>query len=151
MPRSWLTGEKLTDRESLLAIVSERRRAYMLTYVVQMMCWVGFAIWNETEQTQSFKAHVLDVATTTSFITAGALVSTILLVDLVKDVLIPVGRKIMGLFFTPVKNKWEAEAEARGEERANTDAAAWYKRMEHARREGREFNEPPPFLDRDHR
>ncbi len=57
----------------------------------------------------------------------------------------------MGLFFTPVKNKWEAEAEARGEERANTEPAAWYRRMKRAKRKRLEFNEPPPFLDRDRR
>ena len=69
----------------------------------------------------------------------------------------------MGLLFDAVENKFsrQGRAEGRAEGRveglaegrvegfaeANAASAAWYARMEQARREGREFNEPPPFLD----
>ena len=43
----------------------------------------------------------------------------------------------------------EARGIKRGEKRANAQSAAWYARMKQAEREGRDFSEPPPFLDDD--
>ena len=63
----------------------------------------------------------------------------------------------MGILFKPVRNKYEArgeargraagraEGEARGAESALRAASEWHARMERARREGREFSEPPPW------
>ena len=65
----------------------------------------------------------------------------------------------MGLLFTPARNKYvvlgEERGEARGEERgialgearAVARFADWFARKEQAEKEGRDFNEPPPFLD----
>ena len=70
----------------------------------------------------------------------------------------------MGLLFTPrkVRNIWQERGqkigqeigEKIGEERAKAEAARdkaesedWYARMKQAEKEGKEFNEPPPFLD----
>ena len=61
----------------------------------------------------------------------------------------------MGLLFTPARNKYvmlgEARGEARGkaigEARAVSRFADWFARKEQAEKEGREFNEPPPFLN----
>ena len=65
----------------------------------------------------------------------------------------------MGLLFTPKSAKeilqergrklGQAEGRKLGEERAKADAAAWYAEMQQAMKEGREFDEPPPFLDDD--
>ena len=65
----------------------------------------------------------------------------------------------MGLLFTPKSAKeilqergrklGQAEGRKIGEERAKADAAAWYAEMQQAMKEGREFDEPPPFLDDD--
>ena len=41
----------------------------------------------------------------------------------------------------------EARAYQRGKARARAKAAAWYARWQEAKRNGVEFNEPPPFLD----
>ena len=59
----------------------------------------------------------------------------------------------MGILFKPVRNKYEArgeargraEGEARGAESARRAASEWYARLERARREGRDFTEPPPW------
>ena len=63
----------------------------------------------------------------------------------------------MGLLFTPksakeiLQERGEKIGEERGrkigEERAKADAAAWYAEMQQAMKEGRDFDEPPPFLD----
>ena len=57
----------------------------------------------------------------------------------------------MGLLFTPARNKYvvlgEERGEARGEARAVARFADWFARKEQAEKEGREFNEPPPFLN----
>ena len=71
----------------------------------------------------------------------------------------------MGILFKPVRNKYvsqgveqgraegiaEGEARGRAEGRAEgrvelmSEISAWQARMERARREGREFSEPPPW------
>ena len=67
----------------------------------------------------------------------------------------------MGILFKPVRNKYEARGEARGRaegraegeahgraegaESALRAASEWHARMERARREGRDFTEPPPW------
>ena len=61
----------------------------------------------------------------------------------------------MGLIFTPARNKYvvlgEERGEARGiaigEERAVSRFADWFARKEQAEKEGRDFTEPPPFLN----
>ena len=51
----------------------------------------------------------------------------------------------MGLLFTP-KSAKELLLE-RGKKQARAESADWYARMKQAEKEGKEFNEPPPFLD----
>ena len=63
----------------------------------------------------------------------------------------------MGILFKPVRNKYvaqgveqgraegRAEGEARGRAELMSEISEWHARMERARREGREFSEPPPW------
>ena len=88
--------------------------------------------------------HAIDIAVTMSFIAPGAFVSTMFLVDVVMDS-IRKGWGLMGLLFTPKSAK--EILQERGEKRANAEAADWYARMKQAEKEGKDFNEPPPFLD----
>ena len=65
----------------------------------------------------------------------------------------------MGLLFTPARNKYIvmgekrgyargiAIGEARGYVRAAARFADWFARKEQAEKEGRDFTEPPPFLN----
>ena len=65
----------------------------------------------------------------------------------------------MGLLFTPARNKYVvlgeergeargiAIGEERGEARAVARFAGWFARKEQAEKEGRDFTEPPPFLN----
>ena len=65
----------------------------------------------------------------------------------------------MGLLFTPARNKYvvlgeergiaigEERGEALGEARAIARFADWFARKEQAEKEGRDFTEPPPFLN----
>ena len=65
----------------------------------------------------------------------------------------------MGLLFTPARNKYvvlgeergiaigEERGEARGEARAVSRFADWFARKEQSEKEGRDFTEPPPFLN----
>ena len=55
----------------------------------------------------------------------------------------------MGILITPARNKFEARGEKRGEARGRRDmavrSAEWFAQMQQAHKEGREFNEPPPW------
>ena len=63
------------------------------------------------------------------------------------------GETVMGILFKPVRNKYEARSEARGRAEGRSEgaesalraASEWHARMERARREGRDFTEPPPW------
>ena len=68
----------------------------------------------------------------------------------------------MGILLRPAKNKFEAIGEARGEERGRregeargrrkmaAESAAWFADMKQAQKEGRDFNEPPPWEQNGH-
>ena len=75
----------------------------------------------------------------------------------------------MGILITPARNKFEAQAEARGEKRGEARgekrgeargekrgeargrrdmavrSAEWFAQMQQAHKEGREFHKPPPW------
>ena len=53
----------------------------------------------------------------------------------------------MGLLFTPARNKYVVLGEERGEARTAARFADWLARKEQAEKEGRDFTEPPPFLN----
>ena len=121
--------------------------------------------------------HAIDIAVTMSFISPGVFVSTIFLVDVVMDGVTELAKKgweLMGLLFTPrkVKNIWQERGEKKGvkigeevgikigekigeeigikigEAQAKAEAADWYARMKQAEKDGEDFNEPPPFIER---
>ena len=146
------------DRESLLTTLRSRRRLYLWLYFVQIIAWLVVVIIYElsyAEPAPTIK-HAIDIAVTMSFIAPGVFVSTIFLVDVVVDGIVDMAKKgweLMGLLFTPrkVRNVWQERGEKIGEERAlkraKSENADWYARMKQAMEEGREFDEPPPFLD----
>lgn len=150
------------DRESLLTTLRSRRRLYLWLYFVQIAAWLTAVIIYEIRYATPAPVikHAIDIAVTMSFIAPGVFVSTIFLVDIVIDGITELAKKgweLMGLLFTPrkVRNIWQERGEKIGEERglkigesrAKAETAAWYARMKQAEREGRDFNEPPPFLD----
>ena len=146
------------DRESLLTTLRSRRRLYLWLYFVQVIAWLTVVIIYELSYAEPAPAikHAIDIVVTMSFIAPGVFVSTIFLVDVVIDGITELakkGRELMGLLFTPrkVRNIWQERGEKIGEERgaarANAKFAAWYAEMQQAMKDGKEFNEPPPFLD----
>ena len=134
------------DREGLLTTLRSRRKLYLWLYFIQIAAWLAVVIIYETSYAESAPAikHAIDTAVTMSFIAPGVFVSTIFLVDVIIDSM-KKGWALMGLLFTPKKAK--EILQERGEKRANAKSATWYARMKQAEREGRDFNEPPPFLD----
>ena len=156
----------IDDRESLLTTLRARRKSYLWIYFVQMAVWLTAVIIYEVlyaEPAPTIK-HAIDAAITISFISPGVFVSTIFFVDVVMDS-IRKGLGLMGLLFTPKTTKeilqergekigeargrkiGEARGRKMGEERVKAESAAWYAEMRQAMKEGRDFNEPPPFLD----
>ena len=138
------------DRESLLTTLRSRRKLYLWLYFIQIVAWLTVVIIYEVSYAEPAPTikHAIDIAVTMSFIAPGVFVSTVFLVDVVIDGVIDLAKRgweIMGLLFTPrkVRNIWQE----RGEKRAKSEAANWYTRMKQAEKEGRDFNEPPPFLD----
>ena len=117
-----------------------------------MLGWLAAVVAIEImhEQPKPPVRHAVDAAIRMSFISPAAFVSTFFAIDVVWDggkAVAQKGIEIMGLLFDAVENKFSRQGRAEGRAEANAASAAWYARMEQARREGREFNEPPPFLD----
>ena len=161
------------DRESLLTTLRSRRKLYLWLYFIQIVAWLTVVIIYEVSYAEPAPTikHAIDIAVTMSFIAPGVFVSTVFLVDVVIDGVIDLAKRgweIMGLLFTPrkVRNIWQergqkigekigeerglkiAESRAKAEAaRAKAESADWFTRMKQAEKEGRDFNEPPPFLD----
>ena len=168
------------DRENLWTIISARRKAYLWVYFAQTLGWLVAVIIYEAAYAprEVPLKHAIDTAVTMSFIAPGVFISTVFLVEVAYDSakwLIIRGGELMGLLFTPARNKYvvlgeergeargeergiaigEERGEARGEERgialgearAVAQFADWFARKEQSEKEGRDFNEPPPFLN----
>ena len=144
------------DRENLWTIISARRKAYLWVYFAQTLGWlVAVIIYEAVYAPREVPLkHAINTAVTMSFIAPGVFISTVFLVEVAYDSakwLIIRGGELMGLLFTPARNKYvvlgEERGEARGEARAVARFADWFARKEQAESEGREFNEPPPFLN----
>ena len=164
------------DRENLWTIISARRKAYLWVYFAQTLGWLAAVIIYEAAYAprEVPLKHAIDTAVTMSFIAPGVFISTVFLVEVAYDSakwLIIRGGELMGLLFTPARNKYvvlgeergeargiaigEERGEARGiaigEERGESRVIArfadWIARKEQAEKEGREFTEPPPFLN----
>ena len=126
----------------------------MWLYFVQIIAWLAVVIIYEVSYAEPAPdiKHAIDIAVTMSFIAPGVFVSTVFVVDVVIDGMVDLAKRgweVMGLLFTPrkVRNIWQERGMKIGEERAYAKSATWYARMKQAEREGRDFNEPPPFLD----
>ena len=146
----------------MLTTLRSRRRLYLWFYFIQIAAWLAVVVIYEVGHAEPAPAikRAIDIAVTMSFIAPGVFVSTMFLVDVVIDS-IKKGWGLMGLLFTPKSTKeillergekigqerGEKIGEERGEERAKAEFAAWYAEMKQAEKEGREFDEPPPFLD----
>ena len=111
------------EREGLLTTIRARRKWYLGLYFLQICGWLILVVVDaasDVKSTDAVSQRVLDAAVTMAFIGQGTLVATIFLIDVVFDggrYLIGKGGEIMGLLFSPVKNRFVAEGEKIGEKR----------------------------------
>ena len=143
---------------------------YMRLYFAQIAAWLAAVIIYETAYAPAapLLKRIIDGGVTISFLAYGSLVSSVIAVD-VTQTAYQKGKELMGILLTPAKNKFEArgeergrregialgqrEGEARGEARGRREgaaimaarSAAWFADMQQAQKEGRDFNEPPPW------
>ena len=135
---------------------------YMRLYFAQIAAWLATVIIYETAYAPAAPPlkHIIDGGVTMSFLAYGSLVSSVVIVD-VTETAYQKGKELMGILLTPAKNKFEAIGEARGlreglargEARGRREgaaimaarSAAWFADMQQAQKEGREFNDPPPW------
>ena len=108
------------EREGLLTTIRARRKWYLVLYFLQMCGWLILVVVDaasDIKSTDTVSQRVLDAAVTMAFIGQGTLVATIFLIDVVFDggrYLIGKGGEIMGLLFSPVKNRFVAQGIAEG-------------------------------------
>ena len=139
---------------------------YMRLYFAQIAAWFAAVVVYEAAYapTAPLLKHIIDGGVTMSFLAYGSLVSSVIAVD-VTQTAYQKGKELMGILLTPAKNKFEASGEARGrregialgqregEARGRREgaaimaarSAAWFADMQQAQKEGRDFNEPPPW------
>ena len=127
---------------------------YMRLYFAQIAAWLAAVIIYETAYASAapLLRHIIDGGVTMSFLAYGSLVSSVIAVD-VAQTAYQKGKELMGILLRPAKNKFEAigeargrrEGEARGRREMAARSAAWFADMKQAQKEGREFNEPPPW------
>lgn len=182
--------------DEMRGLVAELRANpwYMRLYLTQVAAWLAAVVVYEAAYAPDapLLKHAIDGGVTMSFLAYGSLVTSVIVVD-VTEAAYQKGKELMGILLGPVKNKFEAigeergearglreglargiregldrgrregeargrlEGEARGEARGRLEgealgeavmaarSAAWFADMQRAQKEGREFNEPPPW------
>ena len=115
-----MASDDKDEREGLLTTIRARRKWYLVLYFLQMCGWLILVVVDaasDIKSTDTVSQRVLDAAVTMAFIGQGTLVATIFLIDVVFDggrYLIGKGGEIMGLLFSPVKNRFVAQGIAEG-------------------------------------
>ena len=143
---------------------------YMRLYFAQVAAWLAAVVIYEAVYAPDapLLKHIIDGGVAMSFLAYGSLVTSVIVVD-VTQASYQKGKELMGILLGPVKNKFEAIGEERGEargialgeargrregeERGRREgeaimaarSSAWFADMQQAQKEGREFNEPPPW------
>ncbi len=130
-----MASDYTDEREGLLTTIRARRKWYLVLYFLQMCGWLTLVVVDaasDIKSTDTASQRVLDAAVTMAFIGQGTLVATIFLIDVVFDggrYLIGKGGEIMGLLFSPVKNRFVAQGVAQGiaqgEKKADARLEAW--------------------------
>ena len=112
------------EREGLLTTIRARRKWYLALYFLLIGSWLIIDMMTDFNLADSLSRRILDAIVTVNSVAVGALVTTIFLIDVVFDgcrYLIGKGGEIMGLLFSPVKNRFVTE----GEESADARWNAW--------------------------
>ncbi len=102
------------EREGLLTTIRARRKWYLALYFLLIGSWLIIDMMTDFNLADSLSRRILDAIVTVNSVAVGALVTTIFLIDVVFDgcrYLIGKGGEIMGLLFSPVKNRFVAEGE----------------------------------------
>ena len=105
------------EREGLLTTIRARRKWYLALYFLLIGSWLIIDMMTDFNLADSLSRRILDAIVTVNSVAVGALVTTIFLIDVVFDgcrYLIGKGGEIMGLLFSPVKNRFVAQGVAQG-------------------------------------
>ena len=105
------------EREGLLTTIRARRKWYLALYFLLIGSWLIIDMMTDFNLADSLSRRILDAIVTVNSVAVGALVTTIFLIDVVFDgcrYLIGKGGEIMGLLFSPVKNRFVAQGIAEG-------------------------------------
>ena len=105
------------EREGLLTTIRARRKWYLGLYFLLIGSWLIIDMMTDFNLADSLSRRILDAIVTVNSVAVGALVTTIFLIDVVFDgccYLIGKGGEIMGLLFSPVKNRFVAQGIAEG-------------------------------------
>ena len=135
-----------TDEMKGLIAELMSNRWYKRLYFVQVAAWLTITTFYEVAYAPdaSLLKHIIDGGVAMSFLAYGSLVSAIIVVDVV-NAIYERGKELMGILITPARNKFEAQAEARGRRDMAVRSAEWFAQMQQAYKEGREFHKPPPW------
>ncbi len=140
------------EREGLLTTIRARREWYLALFFLQMACWAFVVFVNEVrngEPADSMAKRIQESAVIMAFIGQGTVATTILLIDVVYDGLCKVcvkGGEIVGLLFSPSRNRFVVE----GEKKSDEKWSAWLKQNPEVQRmitDG-EIEAPPRMVDK---
>ena len=119
------------ERVGLLSTIRERRKWYLGIYFLQLAGWLVAIIVLELTSIRPMEAQegqikpplksIIDTVVAMSFLSQGTLVTTIFLIDVVFDGsrnLTQKGKELMGLLFTPYRNRHERRGQEEGREEA---------------------------------
>ena len=115
--RSVVASDHKDEREGLLTTIRARRKWYLVLYFLLIGSCLIIGMMTDFKPADSLSRHILDAIVTMNSVAVGALVATIFLIDVVFDggrYLIGKGGEIMGLLFSPVKNRFVAQGVAQG-------------------------------------
>ena len=148
----------MPDRESIWSVSSETRTLYFRVFTALFLVGMALLVVREVQAGDDASAverimRVWESAAAVAIASAAvslAGIETGGLIMLWREKLEHVreARRAEGRVEGLAEGLDKGRAEERAErEKERAEAVAWYERLEAARRDGREFDEPPPFIE----
>ena len=140
----------MPDRESIWSVSSETRTLYFRVFTALFLVGMALLVVREVQAGDDASAVERIMRVWESAAAVAIASAAVSLAGIETGGLIMLWRE--KLEHVREARRAEGREEGRAEERAEREkerreATAWYERLEAARRDGKEFDEPPPFIE----
>ena len=137
----------MPDRESIWSVSSETRTLYFRVFTALFLVGMALLVVREVQAGDDASAVERIMRVWESAAAVAIASAAVSLAGIETGGLIMLWREKLEHVREARRAEGRVEGRAEREQEMRQELTAWYERLEAARRDGREFDEPPPFIE----